>query len=535
MSRRGLVKFQTAVSVSNVAESDREPVHLSRRAVLGGALAIGGLAGTSAVGVSPASAASSARAKTKEPGPGSLPNPSAPPGTEQLPQITNIVALMMENHSYDSILGMLQNVAPGRGNGFTIVDGVPTNSNPWPKNKNSAFPPPGKDAVLSAFPMPTPCQLSLASTGYSYPWNTWLAGHVSFAGGKMDGFVKSQSGPVSMGYYDQTTLPFVYSLASTFPLCDNFFSSVMAQTYPNRRFFMAGTALGEIADTQLDQLASDRPPNGTIFETLNKYGITWKNYYQDTPSYLIWTYLYLDKVPNIQENVLPISDFFTDAANGTLPQYSMVDPNFGSSLTENPLEKGNSEEDPQDIQYGDVFMSQVINAVMSSPQWPNTMLVWTYDEGGGYYDHVPPPKAVKPDHVPPVPVSGQPKSSPFGHYGFRVPSGVVSPYAKPDYVSSVVYDHTSILKLIETKWNLPALTYRDAQAADLLDTVDLTGSPAFLTPPTLASPPDPETLSGCLSTGPGTIPPAGYTHWLEALQRRGRRGRASVAKEIVKS
>jgi phospholipase C len=156
-------------------------------------------------------------------------------------------------------------------------------------------------------------------------------------------------------------------------------------------------------------------------------------------------------------------------------------------------------------------LSQIVNAVMASPQWPHTMLVWTYDEGGGYYDHVPPPKAIRPDDRRPIRRrhQEQPPGTPFDRYGFRVPSGVVSPYAKPGYVSSVVYDHTSILKLIETKWNLPALTYRDANAANLLDTVDLS-SPAFLTPPTLAAPADPTVLQGCLATGPGTIPPPQY-------------------------
>jgi len=98
----------------------------------------------------------------------------------------------------------------------------------------------------------------------------------------------------------------------------------------------------------------------------------------------------------------------------------------------------------------------------------------------------------------------------FNQYGFRLPSGVVSPFAKPDYVSSVVHDHTSILKLVETKWNLPALTFRDAHADDMLDSVDLTGTPAFITPPSLASPNDPTLLAGCLTTGAGTIPPPGY-------------------------
>lgn len=91
-----------------------------------------------------------------------------------------------------------------------------------------------------------------------------------------------------------------------------------------------------------------------------------------------------------------------------------------------------------------------------------------------------------------------------------MPAGVVSPYARPNYVSSVVHDHTSVLRLVESKWNLPALTYRDAAADDLLDSIDLAGPPAFLVPPILAAPPDPSVLAGCLSTFPGTIPPAGY-------------------------
>ncbi len=176
----------------------------------------------------------------------------------------------------------------------------------------------------------------------------------------------------------------------------------------------------------------------------------------------------------------------------------MVDPNFETQ----------SQEDPQDVQYGDQFLAQVVHAVMDSPQWPHTILVWCYDESGGYYDHVPPPAAVVPDAVPPdVPPGGTAGS--FDRYGFRVPAGVVSPYARPDYVSHVVHDHTSVLKLIETKWNLPALTNRDAAADDLLDSVDLTRPPHFLHPPKLAAPADPAALAGCLSTGAGTIPPPG--------------------------
>ena len=160
--------------------------------------------------------------------------------------------------------------------------------------------------------------------------------------------------------------------------------------------------------------------------------------------------------------LVPIDEFFSDAAAGTLPSFSLVEPNYSMQ----------SEEDPQDVQFGDQFMGQVVNAVMSSPNWDSTMLIWTYDEHGGYYDHVPPPAAVPPDDVPPALKPGDPPGG-FDRYGFRVPSGVVSPYAKKDFVSHTIYDHTSILKTVEEKWNLPALTRRDANANSLFDMLDL--------------------------------------------------------------
>jgi phospholipase C len=434
------------------------------------------------VGLAGSRAGAATTTATERPGPGQLPNPKAPAGADQLPEITAIVSVMIENHTYDSILGKLH-----RGDGFHLNGrGHPTNSNPWPED--SSIRPPFSDAELRAFPMPNPCQPN------NFPYNTWKAGHTSFDHGRMDGFVKSQSGPVAMGYYDSKLIPFVYSLASVFPVCDRWFSSVMAQTYPNRRFYMAGTSLGLLYDVLNDQ----KPPNGTIFEMLNRFGISWRNYYSSDPSSLIWTYL--AEEPDILSNLVNIDQFFSDAAAGTLPGFSLVDPNFNTQ----------SEEDPQDVQFGDVFLSQVIHAVMDSPQWPTTMLVWTYDEGGGYYDHVPPPSAVRPDDVSPMFHPGDPPGRVFNRYGFRVPSGVVSPRAKPGYVSHRVHDHTSVLKLIETKWNLPALTRRDATANDLLDSVDLTGPPHFLRPPKLAAPPDPTLLDRCLSTGPGAIPPPGY-------------------------
>jgi phospholipase C len=461
-----------------------EPKRLSRRALLGG------FAGAAALGLSACSSPSAsssdtgsstpARPKPAPAGAGTLPDPGAAAGTDRLPLIRNIVVVMMENHSYDNVLGMQR----GRGDGFTLAkDGMPTATNPWPAS--SSVPPPGGDSILRAYALPTPCQPD------GFPFNTWDAFWASYANGRLDGFAASPSGPVSMGYLEPSVLPFTNSLAATFPVCDRWFSSVGAQTYPNRRFLMAGTSLGLLVDT----FPSGAPPNGTVFQALDAHGISWKNYYSSLPSSLIWSYQ--ASLPGFTSHLASNKAFLADAAAGTLPAVSMVDPNFGTQ----------SEEDPQDVQYGDQFLAQVVNAVLASPQWPHTLLGWCYDESGGYYDHVAPPAAVVPDSVPPdVPPGGTPGS--FDRYGFRIPAGIVSPYARPDYVSHVVHDHTSVLKLIETKWNLPALTARDAAADDLLDSVDLTRPPRFLRPPKLAAPADPAVLAGCQSTGAGTIPPA---------------------------
>jgi phospholipase C len=170
-----------------------------------------------------------------------------------------------------------------------------------------------------------------------------------------------------------------------------------------------------------------------------------------------------------------------------------------------------SEENPQDIRKGESFAAEVINRVMHGKGWPDTLLIWTYDEHGGYYDHVPPPPAVPPDdtlgksmaarppwlqvihrllfprYVKDAENSGE-EPMRYDRYGFRVPAVLVSPYARRDCVLSEIFDHTSVLKLIEEKWNLPALTRRDAVAASPIGALDLGAPPAFLRPPSLPEP-----------------------------------------------
>jgi phospholipase C len=399
--------------------------------------------------------------------PGSLPNPSVRPGTESLPEIEHIVVVMMENHSFDNLLGMM-----GRGDGFPLGhDGLP-----------KAACPDGKGGLVHAFHMPSECM----TDGVSNNWNT---GHGSYDNGTNLGFVESSTGE-SMGYFLEDDMPFTWGLASTFPIADRWFCSLLGQTNPNRRYLFGGTSLGLVNDA----LPTELPPNGTIFDTLNKYGISWKNYYSDNPSPLV--FLGLAGHAAITDKFVKMADFYKDADAGTLPQFSMLDPNYVVQ----------SEENPQDIQYGDQYLSDVINAVMHGPKWSKTLLIWTYDEWGGWYDHVPPPAAIPPDDIPPdVPPGSLPGG--FDRYGFRVPAGVVSPYARRDFVSHTVYDHTSILKTLETKWNLPALTRRDANATNLLSMIDLKTKPAFLTPPRLPYPANAAKSYRCLATGPGQIPP----------------------------
>jgi phospholipase C len=369
----------------------------------------------------------------------------------------------------------------GRGDGFTLdASGHPTATNTDPSGK-----------VVHAFHMPTDCQLP------KQPSQSWNASHAAWDGGRNDGFVGAESGPVAMGYWTGVDLPFYYGLGRTFPVADRWFSSVLAQTYPNRRFLLAGTALGWVSDP-LPSAHDPLPPNGTIFDQLNAHGITWKNYFTNLPTLAVFLSAFVANA----KNVVKVDQFFADAAAGTLPSFSLVDPDFV---------KG-SEENPQDISLGEAFAAKVINAVMHGPGWPKTLLIWVYDEHGGYYDHVPPPPAMKPDDVAPELTSTNVPGA-YDRYGFRVPAVIVSPYARKGYVSHVVHDHTSVLKLVETKWNLPALTYRDANADNLLDSLDLQSPPAFLTPPVLPAPANTTGVNTCASSGPGVIPPPGaVTH-----------------------
>jgi phospholipase C len=186
-----------------------------------------------------------------------------------------------------------------------------------------------------------------------------------------------------------------------------------------------------------------------------------------------------------------MSQYYADAAAGKLPNVSFVDP----ELVDTPNVE-NDEHPVSNVQLGQKFVSDVTNALMQSPNWTSSAMFLTYDEDGGFYDHVPPPSAVPPDAIAPMLQPGDVPGA-FDRYGFRVPMAVISPYAKAHHVSHTVYDHTSILSFLEYRFGLPALTARDANADPMLDMFDF-AHPSFTTPPTLApAVVDPAQLAAC--------------------------------------
>jgi phospholipase C len=423
---------------------------------------------------------------------------------------------MMQGHSYDNYLGTAD-----RGDGFTLdAGGQPVNSN-WLPNGRS----------IRAHRLSSTLQSSDA------PIDSLRASRMQFDGGTNNGFVQSievsvpgADAGVAMGYWTKDDLPFYHALAQTFPVADRWFASFLGPALPNRRFLVAGTSNGLIDELPFGN--SDYPAAGTIFDSLAKHSISWVNY-QGTvrkPSVLLprvfarpgliagrrilrglsainpFPMTSLRGRTNFTADVYPIglsqvrhvrelSRFFADTGTGALPSVSIVDPDFEAFSGRNP----------QDVSVAEEFVAAVVNAVMRGPGWPGTLLIWLHDNGGGYYDHVPPPAAVPPDDIPGrslfdrarfallLPFVRQVRVAnagprTFDRLGFRVPAVVVSPYARTNFVSSTVYDHTSVLALIERKWNLPPLTRRDAAAEPPLDMLDFDGPPAFLLPPALPDP-----------------------------------------------
>lgn len=362
--------------------------------------------------------------------------------------VDTIVLVMQENRTFDHYFSSL--TVPGQ----TVDGAAPDATNPDPLS-------PG--ATVSRFHQTASC--------FDNPAESWDEVHREIDGGALDRFTienaasdptNDPQGRRSMGYYDETDLPYYYALARAFAISDRHFSSVQANSWTNRMYYMAGTSYGVTKNVtpshQVDNKGVLRP---NLFTRLNDAHISWAFYVQDIASLAILTTTFGRNI----SQVLPFEQYFTDAAAGRLPQVVIVegsDMMGGVSPDEDP---------PADYQIGQAMVARIVSALTASPQWPHAAMFLSYDEQGGFYDHVPPPPACIPDDFAPELDPGG-FDAQFDQLGLRVPLFVVSPYAKRGYVSHQTTDHTSLLRFVAARFGLPALTHRDANAVPPFDMFD---------------------------------------------------------------
>jgi phospholipase C len=286
--------------------------------------------------------------------------------------------------------------------------------------------------------------------------------HAQVDDGAMDGFVKSAAattrtdGHFVMGHFEPTDLPFYSWLAQTFAINDRHFPSARSGTWPNRNFLLLGTADGVMCT----YCGHPNPTTPTIFDALDAAGRTWGVYTDSEPfeGALGWT--------RPHTGLHSFDAFLAALVEGTLPNVAFVD----------GVENLEDEHPPADVQVGEAWTRKIYRTAIASPLWPQLALVWTYDEAGGFADDVPPPNKAC------IARAGNPLDVLFFELGVRVPLTVISPYARAGYVSHLVQDHTAITRFIETVFDLPALTARDANSDALLDMFDF-DAPTFLHPP----------------------------------------------------
>ncbi|MEO8842141.1 MAG: alkaline phosphatase family protein [Kofleriaceae bacterium] len=369
--------------------------------------------------------------------------------------ITTYVYMMLENRSYDHFLGSRALLEGKAGDGLQATfSNNDVNGNPI-----------------------APWQPTVDQMCDPDPPHDWIPLHTSWNNGACDGFVvqhqMDHNDPTMidpMQYLTRTQLPVSYALADAYTSCDRWFCSVMGPTLPNRAYWHSATSFGIGPDAAANSEilnTFNSVPVPTIYNRLDDKGIDWAYYYG---SIAVVSLLgnpgpyQLDLGPNdgtgrirrfgdYQEHV---GQFFLDAAAGTLPPVTYIDPFFFL----------NDDHPPIHPIEGQLLVSAVYNALAKSPQWKNCMLVITYDENGGFFDHVSPPQTTD-DTAAKYQVDG------FEQMGFRVPTIVAGPYAKQNYVSSTVYDHTSALKHLQNVFKLESLNVRMDAANDLTDCIDM--------------------------------------------------------------
>jgi phospholipase C len=403
----------------------------------------------------------------------SLPSPGAS-------GIQHVVVVTMENRSFDHILGWLPNANAQQNFTYPTASNGTRTTEHWPDYQGCFHPDPD---------------------------HSYSGGRVEYDNGKMDGWLLDTNNDIfAIGYYNESDLPFTSALAGNFTTLDNYFCSILAPTFPNRMFMLAAQT-----DRLADTLTLTNLP--TIFDRLAQAGIKARYYYSNVPFLALWGLRYV-----------PISrtydHFLLDAASGHLPAVSYVDPRF--TILDD--DTGSDDHPHSNIQRGESFLAETFNAVASGPAWSSTVLVVTFDEWGGFFEHVPPQRVVAPNNVDTDMVSGKVL------LGFRVPTIVASPWTlntnpNSPLVNSTLFDHTSILQLIEWRWGLDPLTARDASSeiGNLAATLDFANpnpqAPSLPEPP--PPPPSPCVVSNPIATPMLQSPATAWSNLKVAAQSQG--------------
>ncbi len=374
-----------------------------------------------------------------DPGPNYLGNPA--PGVSRdadasraLAGIDNIVVVMMENRSFDHLLGALamDRDYPGR----EQVDGLR-----------------GDEANFDLQGRPVPLRRRTSDIVATDMSPRWTRSHGSWNGGLNDGFVRASPanlGPEVMTYHDREMAPIHYALADRYTVCDRWFASVMGPTWPNRFYLHAGTARGRKSNQPIVRAG----PTRTVWEAMAASGHSARCYFAGVVSWHSMAYAGTELSGRGALVPSRIDEFFKDARNGTLPEFSIIDPDFQIADLH----------PPRRMVFGEAFLAAVVRALEESPQWRRMMLVITYDEHGGFFDHVAPPRTVDP-----VPD--------FAQLGFRVPAIVAGPGVRRGAVVSATLDHVSVLATLRARFGIESFGPRMDAAPDLSCCLD----PALLT------------------------------------------------------
>ena len=335
--------------------------------------------------------------------------------------IDHIVVVMMENRSFDHMMGWVPG-ADGMQAGLTYAD----------------------EAGVQYTTRHAP---DFQGCGHPDPDHSYEGGRIQFNNGACDGFLLGSNDEYAIWYYTDADLQFFAGAARDWTICDQYFSSMMGPTFPNRIYSHAAQTDRITNSFELSHLP-------TIWDRLADRRVSAGYYFSDVPFLALWGAKY-------QPISHRISTFYEDCRTGRLPAVSYVDPRF---LGE---EQGltNDDHPHADLRNGQAFQNSVYNAVTTGRAWRNTILVYHYDEWGGFYDHVPPSTA---------PISDIDRAAGYtdGLRGFRIPAIIVAPFAQRGQVAHTVFDHTSVLRFIEWRWKLNPLTERDATAANLAEALD---------------------------------------------------------------